>query len=689
MARAACLGAVAAVLALGLAARAEAHAYLVRSTPAVGAARLQPPRRVVLVFSEPVAPLAGTDVIGPRGASALRGKPYVPAGRSATLVLPLASGLRRGRYSVRWRQVDTGDGHQLGGSFEFAVGRRGAPPASGIRASSSFSAPMAAARWLLILSVLLAGGGVVFRRLVLLRSLPGVELRPREARTASTVLALTLAAAALAAAVLIALEPGPLSTGYARRMLAGGAIAAAGAAAAVVARRRPGALPFAEVVAVAILALPSATGHAVGGPQREAFSIPGDVAHVLAAAIWIGGLAALAVVAPVVLRPVDAAARRAALAAMARRFTPLALGAVALLGATGLVRAVGELGAVSQLWSTGYGRALIAKTALLVVALGLAGLNRDRLTGGSVRAVRPELGILVVLVGVVAVLTDLSPGQSPTAPAAAAAPVSGSPVVVAGRAGDLAVGVSIAPRDRRSARVRVTVIGAHGPRSGLVVHFLAGGRAQRASSCGHGCYQAPIELASGRPRLAVAVAVPGHRQQVAQIPAPATWPAPPATEILRRAESAWRHLRSLNAVSRIASDAQHSLTTAWRFRAPDRLAYRNLPEGSEAIVIGRRRWDRPASRASWQESAQDPVRQPAPPWSGATAFAHLLGRETVAGRKVLRVSFLNRSTPAWFTIFVDATTYRTTRVDMVAQAHFMRQENQGFNRGAPIEAPRE
>jgi hypothetical protein len=175
---------------------------------------------------------------------------------------------------------------------------------------------------------------------------------------------------------------------------------------------------------------------------------------------------------------------------------------------------------VSQLWATGYGRALIAKTALLVVALGLAALNRDRLTGGSLRALRPELGILVVLVGVVAVLTDLSPGRSPTAQAGSAAPVSSSPVVVAGRAGDLAVGVAISPRDGRTARVRATVIGAQGPRSALVVRFLAAGRAQRARSCGHGCYQAPVQLESGRPRLAVAVAVPGHGQQIAQITAP-------------------------------------------------------------------------------------------------------------------------------------------------------------------------
>jgi hypothetical protein len=169
---------------------------------------------------------------------------------------------------------------------------------------------------------------------------------------------------------------------------------------------------------------------------------------------------------------------------------------------------------------------------------------------------------------------------------------------------------------------------------------------------------------------------------------PVTWPAPPATAILRRVESAWRRLHSLSAVSRIASDARHSVTTAWRFRAPNRLAYRNLPGGSEAVVIGGRRWDRASPAASWQESAQDAVRQPVPPWSGATAFAHLLGTETIDLRKVLRISFLDRSAPAWFTILVDAATYRTTRVDMVAQAHFMHQANRAFDRAARISAPR-
>jgi hypothetical protein len=261
-------------------------------------------------------------------------------------------------------------------------------------------------------------------------------------------------------------------------------------------------------------------------------------------------------------------------------------------------------------------------------------------------------------------------------------------LVAAGRAGDLAVGVSVAPIDGRSARARAIVIGAEGPRPGLVVSFRVAGRAHRASSCGRGCYEAVVRLASNQPKLAVAVTVPGRAQQIAQLPMPAAWPAPPATPILRRAESAWRRLRSLDAVSRIASDARHSVTTAWRFGAPNRLAYRNLPGGAEAVVIGGRRWDRASSRSRWQESAQDAVRQPVPPWSGATAFAHLLATETIDGRKVLRISFLDRSAPAWFTILVDAATYRTTRVDMVAQAHFMHQANRDFDRGAAIKAPR-
>ncbi|MFL5841007.1 MAG: copper resistance D family protein, partial [Thermoleophilaceae bacterium] len=580
------------------------------------------------------------------------------------------------------------DGHQLEGSFDFAVGRHAAAPTGGIRTSSGFSGQTAAVRWLLLISVLLAGGFVAFRRLVLIPVVSEAELGRREPRAASTVLASALAGVACAAGVLVVMAPGALSTGYAQRMLAGGALAAAGALLALAARGRPRALVLGEVAAIAILALPSVTGHAIGGAQRQAVSIPGDILHVVAAAIWVGGVASLALVAPLVVRPLDPAATRAALAAMARRFAPLAIGAVALLGATGLIRAVGELDAVSQLWATGYGRALIAKTALLAVALVFVALNRERVTGASMaRAIRPELAVLLVLLGVVAVLTGLTPGRSRATPEPVAGPVGGSAIVLAGHTGDLAVGLSIAPLDRRSVRVRATVIGPQGPRSHATMRFLAGGRPYQARACGRGCYRGAVPLSGGRPAVDVALSVPRHRQRIVRFDGPEQWPAPTASRILSRAESAWRRLRTLNVLTRIESDPQHAVTTAWRFRAPDRLSYRNIPGGAQAIVIGRRRWDRASVRAAWRESSQDPVRQPVPPWSSGRSLAHVLGTATMHGRPVWRVSFLDRSTPAWFTIFVDAATYRTLRVDMVAQAHFMSQANRGFNRATSIDAP--
>src|SRR5258707_8803159 len=111
--RAACLAVVAAVLGAGSTQDAEAHAYLVRSAPELGGVAGKAPPRVVLVFSEPVAALAGTDVIGPGGVSALRGKPYVPPGRPTTIVLPLQRGLPNGTYAVRWREGGEADGQRL------------------------------------------------------------------------------------------------------------------------------------------------------------------------------------------------------------------------------------------------------------------------------------------------------------------------------------------------------------------------------------------------------------------------------------------------------------------------------------------------------------------------------------------------------------------------------------------------
>jgi copper transport protein len=125
--------------------------------------------------------------------------------------------------------------------------------------------------------------------------------------------------------------------------------------------------------------------------------------------VWIGGLFALVVVVP------REGAPPAVLDATVRRFSTFALASVVAVGLTGGVRALSELSAVSQLWTTGYGRALLAKSALFAVLVGLGALSRASVRQGLGRlqnVVRVELALAVLLVVAVAILTSLRPGRS-------------------------------------------------------------------------------------------------------------------------------------------------------------------------------------------------------------------------------------------------------------------------------------
>jgi hypothetical protein len=52
------------------------------------------------------------------------------------------------------------------------------------------------------------------------------------------------------------------------------------------------------------------------------------------------------------------------------------------------------------------------------------------------------------------------------------------------------------------------------------------------------------------------------------------------------------------------------------------------------------------------------------------------------------VSFANPSTPAWFTAWIDRSTYRPLRLRMTAAAHFMTHDYVAFNRPLRISPPR-
>lgn len=110
-----------------------------------------------------------------------------------------------------------------------------------------------------------------------------------------------------------------------------------------------------------------------------------DGLHVLAAAIWIGALAAF--LALLLARPRSAEARSALHAALAG-FAGVGTPAVAVLLATGAVNSWILVGPdrIESLWTTPYGRLLALKVLLFLAMLALAAANRYRLTPALARS---------------------------------------------------------------------------------------------------------------------------------------------------------------------------------------------------------------------------------------------------------------------------------------------------------------
>jgi copper transport protein len=648
---------VAAGIALVGAPSASAHAFLVRSIPAAGSTIRSAPSELVLVFDEPIAD-ARARVTRANASAVPTGRARVPKGRPKEMVVPLDTKLARGGYVVRWSEVDQDDGHLVSGAFSFGIGVK--PPTVEPGGGSGFRASDSIARWVLLAGLLVAGGVVVFRRFV--------WRRPERRFLVAAAGALALAVAGCA--LLLALQPGTLTTRFDRLTLAGGIVAALGAVLFVAALRLPTLVVAADVAALALLALPTLAGHASAPGPSHRLSVPSDLVHVLGASIWIGGVFSLVALVP-----------RARRSDAVRRFAPIALAAVAALGVTGVLRAVGELNAVSQLWATSYGRAILVKTAIFAVILALAAAAHGR---PSRRGLAIESVLMVGLLAAVAVLVGLRPGRD-VAPAAAAAAPPPPAAVTAGEAGPYAVGVALTPQGS-SIRARATVLGIQGPTSGLRVTISMSGASAPARSCGVGCYWAV--LAAPRPASLRVRIVHSATVSRALLRAPQLWPAPAATPIVQRASRAFRSLRSLTFRSHLASTPTIATTTIWKMQTPNRLAGEERGTGVGTVLIGGRRWDRDSATAPWVESPQVPIRQPSLPWTGTVRDAHVLGAGTVRGHPVWLVSFDDPATPAWFTIAVDRQTGRTYSMDMIAAAHFMHEDYRGFNAPLAIKPPR-
>jgi cytochrome c oxidase assembly factor CtaG len=133
------------------------------------------------------------------------------------------------------------------------------------------------------------------------------------------------------------------------------------------------------------------------------------IAHMVAAAVWVGGLAGI-----VICLRGDAEL----LARGVRRFSVVALGCFTVVAVTGAASAWIRLGEPSRLWTTPYGLLVIGKIAALV-ALGGFGLRHRRATVAALvegRSRRPFLRLAVGEIAVMAATIGLAVALSRTAP---------------------------------------------------------------------------------------------------------------------------------------------------------------------------------------------------------------------------------------------------------------------------------
>jgi copper resistance protein D len=171
-----------------------------------------------------------------------------------------------------------------------------------------------------------------------------------------------------------------------------------------------------SALAAAALATLAWAGHAGAGE-----GVPGlihriaDIAHLLAAAVWVGTLALL------LMAITNRAVPRASLASALQRFSLVGTVVVALLIVTGLINVWAIAGIdIANLVGTDYGRVLLVKLLLFAAMLGFAALNRWRYTPMLMqdhdapvaplrRSLSLELSLALAVLAAVALLGTLSP----------------------------------------------------------------------------------------------------------------------------------------------------------------------------------------------------------------------------------------------------------------------------------------
>jgi copper transport protein len=464
------LAAAALVVCVLLPSTALAHAVLISSNPTAKAQLTASPAEVSLRFSESVSLLKPADlsVVDEEGRPADLGDAGVLPSDHRVIRVGLRPRLPDGTYTVRYLIVSA-DSHVIGGYFVFGVGSGSLGPPNlgggGQQGPSETSAWAVSARFLELIGLGGLVGVLAFRWLVWLPAWRGLRSRPSGdtallqwerdafwttfgvlavgAMLAEGYLLVVKSASALNVGVgTVIRDPQSVSTVLgsthfgslvqwrsgllfglfligAWRFLVESSPRGEPTAARPAGRPLPAALMLG--LALSAIALVSVQGHASQAPIAP-LQVGDDLVHLASVSIWITGLGLTAVALLRLPRVADGGAGLAA--SVLARFSRLALIAVTIAVATGVVRSAGELSDPAQLWDTSYGRSIIYKILLLVPVAALALRNRRVVTAlahvdvpnrPTLRMVRRtaavEMTVAIAIVVVASVLVAQVPGR--------------------------------------------------------------------------------------------------------------------------------------------------------------------------------------------------------------------------------------------------------------------------------------
>ncbi|WP_217236014.1 copper resistance protein CopC [Streptomyces sp. AC555_RSS877] len=389
------LGTVLVLLLLGSAGPASAHAALRDSDPKDGTVLKSAPRHLTLSFTESVGLLEDSfRVLDPDNHRLRTGEAqHAPEG-SDTARVTLPAKLAEGTYVVAWRVVSA-DSHPVSGAFTFSVGKPSATTA--VVGTDPVENPVTAglytiARYLAYLAAALLIGTAVF--MTACRPPDPAPLRRLLragwwALLASTV-ALLMLRAPYESGTAPSLDPAAFTRTLTTRpglvLLARLALLLPLAVFLVRLLRRES-LSRAWLAAGTALSVGLALTWAAGEHASAGIQVPvamtSSVLHVLAMAVWLGGLTAL-------LTSLYRS-QAAVPASVVTSFSRLAFWSVTVLVVTGVYQSWRGLGSGNALTDTTYGRLLVVKLAAVLALLAAASVSRRwtaRLT--QVEAAVPE-----------------------------------------------------------------------------------------------------------------------------------------------------------------------------------------------------------------------------------------------------------------------------------------------------------